>query len=361
MTKIEFMEKLSAGLKARQSDETADSLLADFNEHFEEALRAGQCEEEICEMLGDPEEIAAECSEHIEAKRSGQTGENENAIDDPGIFIRLFDMGLYCEGWDGNDFHVEVRQNNKVIQDDAIKVRQSANSLQIVQEREWNFIHHLFHVFRLPKVVRVKIPRRFCGNMSVKVTSGSARIDGVSIEGDMRCEVSSGSIKMLQTRASGALTLSARSGSIKTESCIGNLSAECHSGSVKITSHKGNVLKAAATSGSVRIDADRITKDCSLSAKSGSIRIDIDALEANLNLDCYSGSIKFSIGELKGNITGKTRSGSIVGMLNRDTRAVFLLQSADVSNKFPNAVMPDADIPIISLSSRSGHVNIKEL
>lgn len=358
MTKTEFMEKLSAALKARHSVETADGLLADFREHFDEALRAGQSEEEICGMLGDPVEIAEECGAEMP-----DGSENDASQDGAGIYINLFDRGLCCEPWDGDGFHVEVRQNGRVIQDDAVHIIRSEDSFRIEQEREWNFIRHLFHPFKFTKIVCVKVPRRVSGNISVKLSSGAALIGGVSVDGDIRCSLSSGSIKMNNVFAGGSLDLSAHSGSIKTEGCSGKLSAECLSGSIRINGHKGDIVRAAATSGSVKIGGGHIniTENCCLETKSGSIHIDIDELRADLKLECYSGSVKFSVGELKGNIIGKTRSGSIVGYLNRDTRAVFILQSSDVSNRFPNAAMPDSSLPVVNLSSRSGRVALKEL
>jgi len=146
------------------------------------------------------------------------------------------------------------------------------------------------------------------------------------------------------------------------EYCAGELSAENHSGNIKINSHKGNVLRAATTSGNLRVEADHITKDCAFEAKSGNTHVELDTLEANMTLDCRSGNTKFKLRDLKGNITGKTRSGNITGYLDRNTRAAFLLQSNDfTSNRFPNAVIPSSDVPVVSLTSRSGIVRVKEL
>jgi len=357
MNRSEFMEKLAAALKASQSDETVQTLLADFNDHFDEALKAGQSEAEICAMLGDPAEIAAECAEELSRDDAAL---NDMPTDDAGVYISLDQMDLRCEACDGDEFRVEVRHNNKVVQDDTVTVKQTKHSLQVIQMREQDFVRRLFHSFRFIEVY-VRIPRRFAGDLSVKMTSGNARIDGVSITGNLRCELTSGNMVALKVSAGGALAAISRSGNIIIDSCQGDLSADCHSGNIRVKAHKGNVLRAAATSGNVKVEAGCIEKDCALAVTSGNVHIDLDKLGADLNLECRSGNIKFSVRELHGNITGKARSGNITGALSRDTRAVFSLQSAGAHNPFPNAAIPDAGVPVVTLTSRSGNVNIKEL
>jgi len=182
----------------------------------------------------------------------------------------------------------------------------------------------------------------------------------VVVKGDLRCELKSGNVNMVQV-SSDMVTVCTRSGNINADSCSGDISAEGHSGNVKILSHKGNVLHASTSSGTVRVSADHFAKDCKVEAKSGGIHVDLDKLDAGLTLDCYSGSIKFSVRELNGNIAGKTRSGNITGWLSRDTRAVFMLQSSVIHNRFPNAVMPEPGVPVVSLATRSGLVRLKEL
>ncbi|MDR0491480.1 MAG: DUF4097 family beta strand repeat-containing protein [Oscillospiraceae bacterium] len=353
MNKNEYMAKLSAELRARRGDESADGLLADFYEHFDEALRDGKSEEDVCLMLGDPAEIVAEYCEDVAADTAPP--------DDAGVFISLAHMSLLCEPCDGDTFRVEIWRNNKVVRDDTIKVRQTQNSLHVIKMREQDLINYIFRAFRFREIVRVGIPRRICGDMTVKMSSGSVRINEIAISGDMTCNVSSGSIRMLHVATDQNLSVNSRSGSISIDSCSGELSVECHSGSIRVKSHKGNILRAASSSGTIRVEAAQIKKDCAITAKSGSIHAEFGLLEANLDIGCRSGSAKFIVRELKGNITGKISSGSIVGYLARDTRAVFLLQSATIRNKFPNAVMPDSSVPVVNLTSRSGRVSVKEL
>lgn len=57
MNKNEFMEKLRASLNEYGVTDTRDILL-DFEQHFEDGLAAGETEAEVCEKLGDPNEIA---------------------------------------------------------------------------------------------------------------------------------------------------------------------------------------------------------------------------------------------------------------------------------------------------------------
>ena len=353
MTRLEFIARLSSALSTSQSADTVNGLIADFNEHFDEAMRAGKGEEEICDMLGNPEEIAAEYGEG--AVR------HDIPADDELVYISLYHVNVSCEPSGDDEFHVEVRQNSRVVNDDTIRIEQTDRSLRITQQREKGFMGLLFRAFVFSETVFVRIPRRFSGNMTVHMTSGNARFNGFSVRDDFRCELTSGNMNLSQVSSGGLMTVCSRSGNITVDNCAGDLSAECHSGNVKVNYHKGNVLRAATTSGTVRVSADHITKDCTIAAKSGSLHLDLNKLDSSLFLDCYSGSIKFSIRELCGNITGKTRSGSITGALSHDTRAVFMLQSSITRNMFPNAVMPEPGVPVVNLATHSGLIRLNEL
>ena len=381
MTKNEFIEKLTSALIVDQSEETVNGLLADFNEHFEAAISAGKSEADICEMLGDPYEIAAEYKEDKSDAPAigagdadalpGSTGKDgevdsiaaDDAKDavDPHINIRLYNLNLSCEPYDGDEFQVEIRQNGRVIQDDSIQVEQSRDSLRITQLRERDFISVLFRVFTFSETIFVRVPRRFSGDMYVKMTSGNADVEGLNFSGELLCELTSGNVNMERVRAARGMTVSSRSGNIAIENCDGDLSVECSSGNINVRAHKGNVLQASAISGTIRVGAVHIVKDCAVEVKSGSVHIDLEKLESNLNLDCFSGSIKFKVRELRGNITGKTRSGSITGALDRNTRALFMLQSSAIHNSFTNAAAPENGMPVVSLSARSGSIRINEL
>ncbi len=57
MTKNIFMEKLRASLSEYGVSDTREIML-DFEQHFEDGAAAGETEEQVCEKLGDPVEIA---------------------------------------------------------------------------------------------------------------------------------------------------------------------------------------------------------------------------------------------------------------------------------------------------------------
>lgn len=57
MNKIDFMNKLRASLSEYGVADTREILL-DFEQHFEDGLAAGETEDEVCDKLGDPVEIA---------------------------------------------------------------------------------------------------------------------------------------------------------------------------------------------------------------------------------------------------------------------------------------------------------------
>mgnify|MGYP004693035253 FL=1 len=57
MKKNQYFKELKKQLKLYTVKESED-ILKDYEEHFIEALNDGKTEEEICESLGNPENIA---------------------------------------------------------------------------------------------------------------------------------------------------------------------------------------------------------------------------------------------------------------------------------------------------------------
>ena len=81
MNKAAFMDELSRSLSEYGVNDSREILL-DFEQHFEDGKAAGETEDEVCEKLGDPVEIAKQyipdADIKVEEKESKQSGFDSN-------------------------------------------------------------------------------------------------------------------------------------------------------------------------------------------------------------------------------------------------------------------------------------------
>ncbi len=385
MNKAEFMEELKKALGSFQNTEMDEEVISDINAHFDEALRAGQSEAQICEMLGNPNEIAAQFhadgpSEAIKSEvvESSEISCQENKVN-AGLYVDLCDADLICAPYHGSAFQVEVRHQGERIEDNNFIIRETENGLEIRQKRPIGFVEHLFRVFK-HRTLFVGVPAQFQGDISVKtlsgdvridtlsevnsfickVTSGNVNIDGVSTLNTFSCNVVSGNIKLSKVKAMQVLCADTKSGNVTMDQCTGDTEARSLSGNVHLRSHKGSVT-GKSFSGNVRVDTDCITKNSYLETKSGEVNLVLDKLLANLALSCLSGNIKFSIRELAGDVNAETTSGNVTGYLGKDVNAYFRLESTLNKSSFAGSTPKNQDVPTVYLKSSFGNVRVKEL
>lgn len=357
MSKKDFLEKLSYELAIRKIQGIPD-IIADFETHFEEAVRAGQSEEEICEMLGSPTEIAEQCIEESTYTETQPVVYNNSN----GIYIQLISANLELVPCDLPDFDINIARHGLIIDPDQIQkefiIDTSENSLHITQVRN-NIATWILGLFEV-KTVIVGVPASFNGIIQTKITSGNMKLIGSMRAKTLSSEVSSGNTKVINL-TSESMNMHSLSGNISVEQCNGDLTAIGHSGNVNVTFHHGNV-NAESSSGSVSVETDVINKNSVIGTKSGNIKLKLNSLENDLNLKCVSGNIKFTVYNLHGNITAKTTSGNVTGNLSSDTIADFRLKSSSsgVKNEFEGSMQPSS-IPIVTLSSLSGNVKIKKI
>ncbi|MDR0284807.1 MAG: DUF4097 family beta strand repeat-containing protein [Propionibacteriaceae bacterium] len=358
MTKADFLAALAAAL--RTHGVAADDLLADFNDHFDEALRAGKTEAEICAVLGDPGAIAAELGDMTPPEPQSQTVPGPEPAADAAVVVHLTSANLRCEPADGPEPAVEVWRGGQRVDDDTIRVTGTAGSLRVVQHAEPDLLRRLFSAF-MGLTVIVRLPGN-TPSLAVYVGSGNIRVQNLTVGTSLTVEGKSGNAHLTAVCAS-QLTVTTRSGNLTVEDCAGTLVATCRSGNVHVRSHEGSVIRAAATSGNVRVGAGRISQAAVIETKSGSVDVDLGSLEAGLDLRCLSGNITFRVQELGGDITARTGSGNVTGYLKRDVRAVIYQEARGLSGQFPGAqgVPSAAGVPVVHLATRSGSAKVKQL
>ncbi|MBQ8177409.1 MAG: DUF1700 domain-containing protein [Oscillospiraceae bacterium] len=86
MNKETFMNELTRSLSEYGVNDSREILL-DFEQHFEDGKAAGETEDEVCEKLGDPVEIAkqyiSEADIKVEEKETKQSGFDSNNYSQP--------------------------------------------------------------------------------------------------------------------------------------------------------------------------------------------------------------------------------------------------------------------------------------
>lgn len=86
MNKATFMNELTKSLAEYGINDSREILL-DFEQHFEDGKAAGETEDEVCEKLGDPVEIAKqyipEADIKVEEKETKQSGFDSNKYTQP--------------------------------------------------------------------------------------------------------------------------------------------------------------------------------------------------------------------------------------------------------------------------------------
>lgn len=90
MNKKEFMQKLKDGLIGLNQTDKREVLL-DYEEHFMDGKNQGRTEEEICESLGEPKQIAIEIK-----SQNQQSVQNNDGVNTAGYIIGIILLGGAC-------------------------------------------------------------------------------------------------------------------------------------------------------------------------------------------------------------------------------------------------------------------------
>jgi uncharacterized membrane protein len=93
MNKKEFILKLKESLIGMDQSEKREVLL-DYEEHFFDGKNEGRTEEEICESLGDPKELAKNLMDA--SKKTTTTASNNEGVNAAGYIIGIVALSLGC-------------------------------------------------------------------------------------------------------------------------------------------------------------------------------------------------------------------------------------------------------------------------
>ena len=180
------------------------------------------------------------------------------------------------------------------------EIQESDGKLSIERKEERGF--HFFLIDFSEHLMTVTVPRDFCGELDVRSTSGSIRMNDITGK-IITAKVTSGSVKLEKVTSESDLTIQSTSGSISLTDVVagGNVSAKLTSGGIRLDNLKADGdISLEAVSGSVKGTIAGKESDYRIHAgvTSGSCNLkDSDQGSKELNVKTTSGSIKVEFSE----------------------------------------------------------------
>lgn len=213
------------------------------------------------------------------------------------------------------------------------EITESGSKLNIKYKQKRNFSIVFFEI--KDTTMLITVPEDFDGKLDVKSSSGSVRLEDLSLEcadvvntsgsvkiskcdvrDDINVKNSSGSISFSDVTGAD-ITANNTSGGIRMENVksSGKVQAESSSGSVRFTNVKAeDDLLGKATSGSIKLEKVSCD-DLTLKSNSGSIHLNDVKAEGSFEAKNSSGGIHFDALEVGKDISMSATSGSVRGTL----------------------------------------------
>lgn len=336
MKKDEFFAQLRTAF-AGMDEELVKDILGDYENHFKEGMENGKSEEEICEELGNVEEIRqafleenpAAVAINVNSFVANDLGTNQmtdsdtdsNGVDRPDgsdhsdIYNRSY-LGIQRVNAQLVNADIEIKKSRTnsvelsvvggIAEDrealkETLHVSASAGTLTIQEEKKagvntsqvvsWIFGLKAGKVYSTGLKIQIEVPEQF-EEIRVKSASGDIEADSVSCErflveaisGDIsvdelntkQCELQakSGDIKATNSRAK-TLLIHTGSGDVEVEDCQADeLQASSTSGDVNETACKADRMDVVSVSGDIEAAFDK-SAQCRAKSTSGDCKVTI--------------------------------------------------------------------------------------
>lgn len=315
MKKDEFFAQLRTAF-AGMDEELLTDILGDYENHFKEGMENGKSEEEICEELGNIEEICQEFLDENPAAMTINVNSNSDTVGNSDIYNRFY-PGIQRVNAQLTDADIEIKKSstNDVelsvtggLADDmealkeTLRVSASVGTLSIQQEKKAGIsvsyaASRLFGLkvgkYSAGIAIHIAVPEQF-EKIKIKVksisgdivandiSSGSFLVDAVS--GDIsvdqlntkQCELNSksGDIKTNNSNAK-TLLIHTGSGDVGVEDCQADeLFASSISGDVNVTACKADKMDVVSVSGDIKAEFDK-SAQCRAKSTSGDCKVTI--------------------------------------------------------------------------------------
>ncbi len=384
MKKDEFFAQLRTAF-AGMDEELVKDILGDYENHFEEGMENGKSEEEICEELGNVEEIRQAFLEENPAamtinvnsfasNNSGANSDGSDEADEADVADHSDCSDIYNRSYPGiqrvnaqlinadieikksNINNVELSVTGGVAEDretlkETLHVSASAGTLTIQQEKKagnsvsevtsWIFGLKAGKLYSTGLMIQIAVPEQF-EEIRVKSASGDINANGVSCDRFL-VEATSGDISVTELNAKQC-ELQAKSGDIQAKDISAKtLLIHTGSGDVEVENCQADELQASSTSGDVNATACQADK-MDIVSVSGDIEATFDK-----SAQCRAKSTSDKSAQCR----AKSTSGDCKVTIKNQVDAVVSSTSGDVSVRYIGGVGLE-----MALSSTSGDVSV---
>lgn len=275
MKKDEFFAQLRTAF-AGMDEELLTDILGDYENHFKEGMENGKSEEEICEELGNIEEIRQEFLDENPAAMTINVNSNSDTVGNSDIYNRFY-PGIQRVNAQLTDADIEIKKSstNEVelsvtggIADDmealkeTLRVSASVGTLSIQQEKKAGIsvsyaASRLFGLkvgkYSARIVIHIAVPEQF------------EKIEVKSISGDIKTNNSNAKTLLIHTG----------SGDVGVEDCQADeLFASSISGDVNVTACKADKMDVVSVSGDIKAEFDK-SAQCRAKSTSGDCKVTI--------------------------------------------------------------------------------------
>ena len=306
MKKDEFFAQLRTAF-AGMDEELLTDILSDYENHFKEGMENGKSEEEICEELGNVEEIRQAFLDENPAAMTINVNSNSDTVGNSDIYNRFY-PGIQRVNAQLTDADIEIKKSstNDVelsvtggLADDmealkeTLRVSASVGTLSIQQEKKAGIsvsyaASRLFGLkvgkYSAGIVIHIAVPEQF-EKIKVKNISGDIVVNDISSE-HFLVEAVSGDISVdqlntksgdIKTNNSSAKTLLIHTGSgdVGVEDCQADeLFASSISGDVNVIACKADKIDVVSISGDIKAEFDK-SAQCRSKSTSGDCKVTI--------------------------------------------------------------------------------------
>lgn len=311
MKKDEFFAQLRTAF-AGMDEELLTDILGDYENHFKEGMENGKSEEEICEELGNIEEIRQEFLDENPAAMTINVNSNSDTVGNSDIYNRFY-PGIQRVNVQLTDADIEIKKSstNEVelsvtggLADDmealkeTLRVSASVGTLSIQQEKKAGIsvsyaASRLFGLkvgkYSARIVIHIAVPEQF------------EKIEVKSISGDIKTNNSNAKTLLIHTG----------SGDVGVEDCQADeLLASSISGDVNVIACKADKMDVVSISGDIKAEFDK-SAQCRAKSTSGDCKVTIgNQVDAVVSSTSGDVNVRY-IGEIGLEMTLSSTSGDV--------------------------------------------------
>lgn len=296
LDKMNYIADLENVLKEHLKPTKLQKMIEYYDQYFDDSIEGGKNEEEICEELGAPQQLAAQLIEGMTLKEVELfvATESVRMID-----TSLFDIRVHLVFNDRENVCVTY-QSKDVYDEQLLKFVYRANHLRILQQKP--------NLNKNKPYLLIELPKTYKGKLIVKTIDSRIIVDGNYVPTKMNYVLSSkhgkielnevvckkmeiqsenGRIKVIRSTAN-QMTLENNDGNIDVVKCkSAYLSCKSVSGKILATHSYSEYTELESTEGKVYVE-DCIIDDCHLQSEHGRLFYGMDEVNEGLHLDLLS-------------------------------------------------------------------------